>query len=76
MSAVPFLCGDGSDEITLDVIYVAGFPRGHDGRCAFCHGDPCAESSGPDTKIGAYFKQAEDEGFPAETCPLCEGRPT
>lgn len=70
---VPFFAGDGSGEIMLAVAYLAGgFPRGADGTCAFCDGDPCAEYSGPDTRIGAYFARNSY----ASTCPCCDGRPT
>lgn len=69
---VPFL-GDGAEPDTvLDVIYIAEYPRGEDGTCAYCHGDPCAETSGPETLIGAYFARNKW----AATCPNCDGRPT
>jgi hypothetical protein len=67
---VPFL--DGVGEVMLTVIYIAEYPRGVDGTCAFCHGDPCAERSGPDTLIGKYFAEYSW----AETCPCCAGKPT
>lgn len=68
---VPFLPGDDSDEILLKVLYIAGgFPRDEDSRCAFCHGDPCAETSKKSSQIAKYFKRNKD----AETCPCCEGR--
>jgi len=67
---VPFLVGDGSGEVMLKVRYVADFPRDEDGLCPYCHNDPCAEHSGPDTLIGAYFKRNPK----AETCPCCGGR--
>lgn len=42
-----------------------------DGTCAFCCGDPCAED-GDDTRIAEYYRRNPR----AETCPVCEGRPT
>jgi hypothetical protein len=70
---VPFLCGDGSDQIMLDVVYIAdGVAIGYDSTCAFCHGDPCAETSAPGTLIAAYFARNSW----AETCPCCSGRAT
>lgn len=68
---VPWI-GDGTDGVLLTVIYIAEYPRGVDGTCAYCHGDPCAERSGPDSLIGAYFARNSW----ASTCPCCEGRPT
>lgn len=49
-----------------------GFARGVDGTCAFCKGDPCAESSEPETPIARYFEKYKW----ASTCPCCDGRPT
>lgn len=69
---VPFSPGDERDPILLTVSYWAEFLRGEDGTCAFCHGDPCAERSGPDTLIGNYFARLSW----AQTCPCCDGRPT
>jgi len=73
---VPFL-GDGAYQETgkdtmLTVIYIAEFPRGIDGTCAYCHGDPCAEDSVPESLITKFFKRNSW----AETCPCCNGRPT
>jgi hypothetical protein len=68
---VPFL-GDGEDAVLLTVIYIAEYPRGLDGTCAYCHGDPCAERSGPETLIGDFFLR---NGW-AEACPCCDGRPS
>lgn len=69
---VPFLIGDGTDQVMLTVIYIAEFPRGVDGTCAFCHGDSCAERSAPISLISKFFARNEW----AETCPLCDGRAT
>lgn len=54
-----------------------GFARGPDGRCAFCHGDPCAERSDKDSPIYRYMRDENGKwnGW-ASTCPCCEGRPT
>jgi hypothetical protein len=82
---VPNYIGDGSGRMFLYVLDIGGgFPRDAGNLCAFCHGDPCAERSGPETKIGAYFQRgAEREasyGYArytlVNTCPLCQGRPT
>lgn len=67
---VPYIIGDGTDPVLLSVIYIAEFPIGPDNACAFCHGDPCAETSTPETLIGAYWLRNPR----AETCPLCDGR--
>lgn len=69
---VPFDVGDGRDAILLTVSRHAEFLRGLDGTCAFCHGDPCAELSGPETLIGNFFQRNSR----AAACPLCDGRPT
>lgn len=80
---IPFL-GDGAGvswepgvpdgpPTTLTVIYIAEFPRGVDGTCAYCHGDPGAERS-PETSLIAQFYARN--GSWAETCPCCDGRPT
>lgn len=59
--------------ILLSVAYVAnGYARGADGTCAFCHGDPFAERSPPDSLIARFYKVKPR----ATTCPVCEGRPT
>jgi hypothetical protein len=71
MSQVAFCPGDGTT-IMLEVAYMAEFLRDNDGVCAFCHGDPCAEESGTDTPIGAYFQRNPN----SETCPCCKGRPS
>lgn len=82
---VPFWIGDGSGRVMLYVSGISGgFPRDADGRCAFCHGDPCAEASGPDTEIARYFARGwlREQSYGmrryalASTCPLCDGRPT
>jgi hypothetical protein len=68
---VPFFPGNG-ERVMLEVSYLADYPRGTDGTCAFCHGDPCGERSAPDTDIMKYWA----ENTWAETCPMCDGRPT
>lgn len=69
---VPFYVGDGRGPILLTVTDWSEFLRGPDNTCAFCHGDPCAQRSGPETLIGNYFARVSW----AQTCPCCEGRPT
>lgn len=72
MPQVRFFPGDGT-EATVEVSYIASdFPRGPGGTCAFCQGDPCAESSPPDSPIALYFSRNKR----AETCPMCQGRPS
>lgn len=77
---VPFLIGDGTGEIMLKVKYIADFPRDADTQCAFCHGDPCAEHSGPGSLIAMYFGRHEEDRlrYPGcyDTCPLCSGKPS
>lgn len=71
MPQIEFAPGDGT-KVTLDVAFIASdFARGDDGTCAFCCGDPCAESSPPDSRIAQFFKR----NAWAETCPMCDGRP-
>jgi len=73
---VPFLPGDDT-EVILTVTYISKYPRGADGTCAFCHGDPCAETSPPTSLIAEYFTRRMYPGQPPpETCPCCQGRPT
>lgn len=68
---VSFYPGTGGEE-RLPVAYVAGYPRGPGGRCAFCHGDPTCEESLPDSPIARYFAAAPH----ASSCPVCDGRPS
>ena len=73
---IRFYTGDAAPgwpgHVELEVDHIAQFPRGQDGTCAFCHGDPCAENSPPDSQIAQFFRRNRW----AETCPCCEGRPT
>lgn len=82
---VPYYTGDGSGRMILYVSDISGgFPRDADNQCAFCHGDPTAERSGPETEIGRYFERGwrreQELGYRrytmVSTCPLCDGRPT
>ena len=68
---VPFYPGDGT-LIKLPVAYFAEFLRDGRGWCAFCHADPCAEDSAPDSLIAQFFAR----NTWARTCPCCDGRPT
>lgn len=79
---VPFL-GDGANlshtpgvpdgpPTMLTVIYIAEYPRGVNGTCAYCHGDPCAERSRATSLIAKYYARNSW----AQTCPCCDGRPT
>lgn len=65
-----FSPGDGTT-VEIDVSRIADYPRGANGTCAFCAGDPCAEDGG-DTLIAAYFQRNPR----AATCPMCGGQPT
>jgi len=70
MVSVPFLCGDGTGEIMIEVKYIAGgVALDENSMCAFCHGDVCGEND-EDTPITRYMKQNKF----AEYCPCCEGR--
>lgn len=69
--AVPFYVGDG-DPISLEIAYIAEFPRATDGTCAMCLGDPLAETSPLTSAIARFYSRNRA----AETCPLCQGRPT
>ncbi len=44
MRPIEYLPGD-SHRYIVWANYVADFPVGYRGLCAFCHGDPCAEHS-------------------------------
>ena len=74
------LTAETDDEIWLDVRYFAEFLRDVRGQCAFCHGDPCAERSAPDSLIAREYecwknaRWASDSGY--FTCPCCQGRPS
>jgi hypothetical protein len=70
-SVVEFLPGDGTDCLVY-VAYIAEFPRDEDGLCAYCHGDPGAEKSSPNSLIFGYYVRNPN----AETCPMCDGRPS
>jgi len=63
--------GDGT-EVQLPVAYIADFPRGENGACAFCGGDPCAERTDAVLRIRDYYQRNPG----ATTCPMCDGRPT
>jgi hypothetical protein len=70
---VPFL-GDGAKPTTmLTIVYLTtDFPRGVDGTCAYCHGDPCNEDDNPDSLIAKYL----DRNPWDIACPCCHGQPT
>jgi hypothetical protein len=72
---VPYYVGDGSGRMFLYVADIAEYPRDADNLCAFCHGDPCAEHSGPESEIVKHMNRCPSYA-PFETCPLCLGRPT
>ena len=63
----------GGQSFEVVVAYISEFPRGKDGTCALCQGDPCAEDkSRKKTLIKKYYKENPN----ATTCPCCNGRPT
>lgn len=69
---VQFYPGDGSGAVEIEVAYIGDFPRDKRGYCAFCHADPCAEETDKTTLIAQYFARNAH----AETCPMCQGRPS
>ncbi len=70
---VKFCPGNGKKYmLPVDAVYSNG-PQYND-ACAFCQGDPCAESSGPETPIGEYM--AGSETYKPDTCPICHGAPS
>lgn len=81
---VPFSPGNGRDvfpggTVMLIVTRIGGgIVRGVDGTCAFCHGDPCAETSPESSWIWRYMNLPMYPGstYRPEVCPLCEGRAT
>jgi hypothetical protein len=71
MTKLEFLPGDGT-RVVVEVAYLSDFPRDVRGLCAFCHADPCAEGPDKTTEIALYFARNPR----AETCPMCDGRPS
>lgn len=71
---VPFLTGYGDGALMLQVAYFAGgVLRNAEGVCAFCEGDPCNEYLNTEnSNIAEFYRQHPK----AETCPMCDGRPT
>jgi hypothetical protein len=70
MTLVEFRPGDGT-RVRVEVEYISDYPRGADGICAFCHGDPLAGESSPTSDIARFYERSPR----AETCPMCLGRP-
>lgn len=66
------IVGTGIEE-SVEVIYWARFLRGPDGTCAYCHGDPGAKRSGPESAIARFLARAADW---AHCCPVCDGQAT
>ncbi|HEY0820998.1 MAG TPA: hypothetical protein VGD46_19585 [Rhizobacter sp.] len=64
------LIGDETVELEVEDYYE--YPRGPDGLCALCKGDPCNEESEPDSLIARWWAANPH----ASTCPVCDGRPT
>ncbi len=65
MSTVRILLGDGQ-ETEVEVSYFSEFLRGPNGSCAFCDGDIDGEV------MRDYFATRKW----AQSCPVCDGRPT
>ncbi len=63
----------GDKLVDIEVELFSDFPRGSDGLCALCHGDPCNDRSAPDSLIAQWW--AENKSW-ASTCPVCDGRPS
>ena len=63
---------DDRDTPALDGRMIFSFPRGADGTCAFCHSDPYATHSAPESDIVRYFEQNHQ----ALVCLMCGGHPT
>lgn len=61
------------EDVVLDVSYIAVFARDAEGLCAFCHGDPCAETSPPESLIA---REMEAGRTWLSACPNCDGRPS
>jgi hypothetical protein len=68
MPFVKFYPGDGTHE-SIDVSYIGAYAMNERGQCAYCNGDPGADSSGPDSRIAQYYKRNPH----AVGCPLCRG---
>lgn len=62
----------GDRPVDLEVDRFSDFARGPDGTCALCHGDPCNESSPAESLIALWWAANPH----ADTCPVCDGRPT
>jgi excinuclease UvrABC ATPase subunit len=58
-------------ELACEAVSFYEFPRGKDGTCAFCKGDPCAELG---EGLIAIYVEFNKDWF--ETCPVCKGMPT
>lgn len=77
---VRFLPGNGM-HYDLPVRYIAAdCAKGPDGRCAFCEGDPIAETDAAPQRICDYmaglFKGEPTTWMRPESCPFCNGRPS
>ncbi len=74
-----FRMADGTD-IELNVMRFSEYPRGEDGLCVLCKGDPCNEDppveGEPETLIAMYYRIGKENGYTWETCPVCDGRPS
>jgi len=64
------------EEVDIEVDWFSEFPRGEDGACALCHGDPCGEYSGTDSNIYKIMHEEDGSWSGEDNCPVCEGRPT
>lgn len=64
--------GNGFEDVTLDVTYIAEYARGPGSTCAFCHGDPCADGIDKTSDIAQFFAKNKW----ATVCPVCEAKTT
>lgn len=68
---IPFYLGGKTYQIEVD--HWAEFPRGKDGLCAFCHGDPVAEEE--IKRSPTPIQELMMEHWRSyEACPVCDGR--
>ena len=64
------MLGDGKER-HIEVAYFCDFLRNMNGCCALCNSDS-DNWDDPTTVIGEFFENNKW----AETCPVCQGRPT
>ncbi len=74
-----FTMSDGT-EVELEAVSFFEYPRGEDGFCVLCKGDPCNKATpvegDPETLIAMFYRTGKENGYSAATCPVCDGRPS